>query len=58
MNARKLKSEAGVVTLESPRLELVREDGARQDRPRAEAALAGEKRVLEMITGGIPFPQS
>ena len=52
MNARKLNSEAGAVALESPHLELVREDEARQDRPWAEAALAGEKRVLEMITGG------
>ena len=52
MNARKLEGEGGVVALESARLELVRGDHALPDRPRAERALAGEKRVLEMIARG------
>jgi PAS domain S-box-containing protein len=52
MNARKLESEGGVVALESARLGLVRGDHALPDRPWAERALAGEKRVLEMIARG------
>ena len=56
MNARTLKSRSGVVAHESPRLELVREDHAPPDRPWAEAAFAGEKRVLEMIAGGHSLP--
>ena len=52
MIARKLESEGGVVAFESPRLELVRGGHALPDRPWAEAALAGENRVLEMIAGG------
>ena len=46
----------GVVALESARLELVHEDRALPDRPCAEAALAGENRVLEMIAGGDSLP--
>jgi signal transduction histidine kinase len=56
MDARTLKSDAGVVALKSAHLELVREDEPLQDRPWAEAALAGEKRVLEMITDGDSLP--
>ena len=52
MNVMKLESEGGVVALKSPRLDLVRGDHALPGRSWAEAALAGENRVLEMIAGG------
>ncbi len=56
MNARKLESEGGVVTFEPSGLELVRGDHALPIRSWAEKALAGEKRVLEMIAGGGSLP--
>src|SRR5262249_14745832 len=33
------------------------EDALREDRTRAEAVLAGEKRLLEMVAGGRPMPE-
>ena len=53
MKATKLESDGGVLALESPQLELGSEDHARPDRPWAEAAFAGENRVLEMIARGV-----
>jgi len=52
MNAGKLESEGPFVAFESAPLELVREGHAPPPRLWAEAALSGEKRVLEMIAGG------
>lgn len=52
-NARKVESEGDDVALECGRLALVREDHVLRGRPWAEAALAGEKRLLEMIARGV-----
>ncbi len=56
MKTTRLKSSGDVPGVEAPRLEPVCEADAQQDRPRAEAALTGEKHVLEMIAGGDPLP--
>ena len=56
MSASKPEQADGVAALSSPRFGLVREENARGDRRWAEAALAGEKRVLEMIAGGNTLP--
>src|SRR5262249_8043792 len=55
MNASKLENNDALAALDSPRLELGCENNPREDRQWAEAALAGEKRVLEMIAGGQPL---
>ena len=49
MNGKMLANAEGVGAVESPWLELAHGDNPRADRPWAEAARAGEKRVLEMI---------
>ncbi|MGO9203680.1 MAG: GAF domain-containing protein [Limisphaerales bacterium] len=55
-SARKVESEGDAVALECGRLALVREDHVLRGRPWAEAGLAGEKRVLQMIAGGESLP--
>lgn len=52
MNARLQEIESVTRVLDSRELELACADAHREDRRWAEAVLAGEKRVLEMIAGG------
>ena len=56
MSASRLENEDGVEALESPRLELACVDHPPGDLPWADAVLASEKRVLEMIAGGDSLP--
>ena len=56
MSASGLRKVELAVAVEPPRLELVREADTRRGRPRAEAAVAGEKGVLEMIASGSSLP--
>ena len=56
MNALPQATEGGVASLDSPRLERGCETGAQANRQWAEAMLAREKRVLELIAGGASLP--